>query len=137
MHSQNADVTPDVLVCNEGTVFVFCPLTPRAKQWIEENASTEPWQWFGNALVVEQRYAWGLGQGMKDAGLRLAYGNTPVVEASQQTERTAFDHAIDRACEAQAHAAALHGGRKRSRAEVEQFVLLVLALAAKSNGGEA
>jgi hypothetical protein len=29
-------------------------------------------QWFGHALIVEHRYAWGLAQGMKDAGLVLA-----------------------------------------------------------------
>lgn len=62
---------PDVLVRSEGTVFVFCALTPAAKLWVDENVQSEPWQWFGNALVVEQRFAWGLGQGMKDAGLVL------------------------------------------------------------------
>lgn len=62
---------PDVLVRNEGTVFVFCPLTSAAKQWVEENVQSEPWQWFGNAVVVETRYAWGLAQGMKDEGLVL------------------------------------------------------------------
>jgi len=64
--------TPDVLVRNEGTVFVFCPLTERARAWIDENVQTEPWQWFGNALVVEHRYAWGLATGMKEAGFVLA-----------------------------------------------------------------
>ena len=29
-------------------------------------------QWFGNALIVEHRYAWGLAVGMKDEGLVLA-----------------------------------------------------------------
>jgi len=63
--------TPDVLVSNEGTLFLFCPLTPRTKQWIEDNVQSDA-TWFGNALVVEHRYAWGLGQGMRDAGLNLA-----------------------------------------------------------------
>jgi hypothetical protein len=31
---------PDVLVANAGTVFTFCPLTARAKLWIEENVET-------------------------------------------------------------------------------------------------
>jgi hypothetical protein len=64
-------VTPDVLVRNEGTVFVFCPLTSAAKEWIDENVESEAYQWFGNALVVEHRFAWGLGRGMKDARLVL------------------------------------------------------------------
>ena len=63
--------TPDVLVRNEGTVFLFCPLTPRAKEWIDEHVQSDS-QWFGNALVVELRYAWGLAEGMKDEGLVLA-----------------------------------------------------------------
>lgn len=62
---------PDVLVHNEGTVFLFNPLTPAAREWIDENVATEPYQWFGTTLVVEHRYAWGLAEGMKDAGLVL------------------------------------------------------------------
>jgi hypothetical protein len=61
--------TPDVLVRNEGTVFIFCVLTARAKGWLEQNVDTEPWQWFGNALIVEHRYACALAKGMKDEGL--------------------------------------------------------------------
>ena len=61
---------PDVLVRNEGTVF-FCPLTSRGKQWIEEHVQPDA-LWFGSALVVEHRCAWGLAQGLKDAGLVLA-----------------------------------------------------------------
>jgi len=57
--------TPDVLERNEGTVFVFCPLTDRARAWIDENVQTETWQWVGNALVVEYRYAWGLATGTR------------------------------------------------------------------------
>ena len=45
--------------------------------------------------------------------------------------------AIDRACVAQSDAGGQHQGKTRTRAEVEQFVLMVLALAAKSMGGEA
>lgn len=61
---------PDVLVRDEGTVFVFCPLSVIAKQWISENVHDA--LWFGSALVVEHRYAWGLALGMQDAGLVLA-----------------------------------------------------------------
>ena len=64
-------ITPDVLVRNEGTVFLFCPLTSRGKEWIDEYVQPDA-QWFGNTLVVEHRFAWGLAQGMNDAGLVLA-----------------------------------------------------------------
>ena len=62
--------TPDVLVSNAGTVFVFCPLTSRAKQWIDENVQPDA-TWYGDSLVVEHRFAWGLAAGMKNAGLEL------------------------------------------------------------------
>jgi excisionase family DNA binding protein len=38
-------VTPDVLVHNEGTVFLFNPLTSRAKEWIDDNVQPDA-QWF-------------------------------------------------------------------------------------------
>jgi hypothetical protein len=69
LHSQS--VTPDVLVHNEGTLFLFSPLTSQAKEWINEYVKSEPWQWLGHVLVAEHRYARGLAQEMKDAGLVL------------------------------------------------------------------
>jgi hypothetical protein len=68
--SQVFPSTPDVLVWNEGSVFLFCPLTTQGKEWIDEYVQPDA-QWFGNALVVEHRFAWRLAQGMKDAGLVL------------------------------------------------------------------
>jgi hypothetical protein len=68
--SSLVSVTPDVLVHNEGTLFLFCPLTSQAKEWIDEHIQPDA-QWFGSVLVVEHRFAWGLAQGMKDAGLVL------------------------------------------------------------------
>jgi hypothetical protein len=69
--SQVVPNTPDVLVRKEGTVFLFCPLTSRGREWIDEHVQPDA-QWFGSALVVEHRFACGLAQGMKDAGLVLA-----------------------------------------------------------------
>jgi hypothetical protein len=60
----------DLLVHKEGTLFLFCPLTARAKAWIYEHVAEDA-HWFGAALVVEHRYALGLAQGMKDTGLLL------------------------------------------------------------------
>lgn len=67
LHSQD---TPDVLAHDAGTLFSFCPLTPRAKAWIDEHVAGEV-IWFGHALIVERRYARALAQGMKDDGLVL------------------------------------------------------------------
>jgi len=69
--SQVVPITPDILVRNEGTVFLFCPLTSRGKEWIDQHVQSDA-LWFGSALVVEHRFVWGLAQGMRDAGLVLA-----------------------------------------------------------------
>jgi hypothetical protein len=65
--SQN---TADFLVSNEGTVFLFNPLTARAKRRMDANVHPDS-HWFGSALVIERRYAWALVQSMKDEGLVL------------------------------------------------------------------
>jgi hypothetical protein len=62
---------PDLIVRDEGTLFLFCPLTPKAKAWIDEHVQPDA-TWYGNALVVEHRYAWALVGGMNDAGLTIA-----------------------------------------------------------------
>jgi hypothetical protein len=64
-------VYPDVRVRNEGSLFLFCPLTPRAKQWICANVQPNA-QWFGESLVVEHRYAADLAAAIREAGLVLA-----------------------------------------------------------------
>jgi hypothetical protein len=63
MHSPHYDAAfnptsnPDVLVNNVGTLYTFCPLTLRAKEWIDEHVHDDA-HWFGHALIVEHRYAW-------------------------------------------------------------------------------
>lgn len=61
---------PDVLVANEGTIFLFNPLTAPAIEWINQNVQPDA-QWFGTTLVCEHRYAWGLADGMAKDGLIL------------------------------------------------------------------
>jgi hypothetical protein len=64
-------MSPDVLVRNEGTVWVFNPLTAAAKEWFDENVQSEPYQWLGTSLVVDRGLALGLVQGILDAGLEI------------------------------------------------------------------
>jgi len=68
-HATEVTQTPDVLVANAGTVFVFCPLTLRAREWIDAHVQNA--MWYGDSMIVEHRYALGLAAGMKDAGLEL------------------------------------------------------------------
>jgi hypothetical protein len=60
----------DVTVQNEGTIFLFQPLTEVAKDWIAEHVGGET-TYFGSALVVEHRYAGDLARGMVNDGLVL------------------------------------------------------------------
>jgi hypothetical protein len=69
-HANGVTHAPDVLVANAGTVFVFCPLTARAKEWIDEHVEPHATS-YGDALIVDHRFALGLAAGMKDAGLEL------------------------------------------------------------------
>ncbi|MGA9471738.1 MAG: hypothetical protein WBV36_04700 [Terriglobales bacterium] len=68
---KEATKTPDVLIANAFSVFVFTPLTSAAKTWFDEHIQSESWQWLGASMVVEASYAWGLAEGMRDAGLVL------------------------------------------------------------------
>lgn len=61
---------PDVAVHNEGTLFLFRTLTDRARNWIAAHVQADA-LWFGDALVVEHRFAADLAQGMRDDGLLL------------------------------------------------------------------
>jgi hypothetical protein len=61
---------PDIFVRCEGAIFLFEPLSVAGQQWIDENVQSDA-QWYGNALVVEWRYAGELAAGMREAGLIL------------------------------------------------------------------
>ena len=62
----------DIRFENEGAVMLVQPLTERARQWIQDNTSTEPWQWLGRNLGVEPRYALAIAEGAIAAGLKCA-----------------------------------------------------------------
>lgn len=70
MKRQGKVTLADVAVANEGSVFLFQPLTGAAKDWIEEHVVSET-TWFGGSLCVEHRYAHDLALGMIGDGLRL------------------------------------------------------------------
>jgi len=61
----------DVKVENHGSVLAFRLLTDEAREWVDANVNDEA-QFFGNALVVEPRYAAHLAEGMQGDGLVLA-----------------------------------------------------------------
>jgi hypothetical protein len=63
--------TPDVITENFGSIIGITPMSPAAREWIDENCLTEPWQWLGGMLGVDTRLAGDVLQGMSEAGLTL------------------------------------------------------------------
>ena len=60
--------TPDVVVENHFSVFLFHPGSDEARAWIKDNVPGETTWWCG-ALVVEPRYAQNLERRMTEDGL--------------------------------------------------------------------
>lgn len=62
----------DIRIENCGSIMLFNPLTTVGKEWMDENVEADGYQWLGNKLAVEPRYARDLAQGMLDNGLTVA-----------------------------------------------------------------
>jgi hypothetical protein len=60
-----------VIVKDEGTVWLFTPVSDDARERIEENVECEPRQWLGPSLGVDHRPARELMRGMQRRGLRV------------------------------------------------------------------
>lgn len=60
----------DVETRNEGSIFLFSPLTDDAKIWFQLHTGDEA-QWFGGSLVVEWRYAEDIVAGLVNDGLNV------------------------------------------------------------------
>jgi len=65
---------PDVQVNDCGSVVQLRPMTTAAKEWIEEYVQTESWQWMGDTLCVDSRFAGDLIDGMCGSGLSVNVG---------------------------------------------------------------
>ncbi len=60
----------DFWILPQGTLTLVRPLTQRANEWIRRHARDDS-QWFGPALVIEQRYVAKLLPGMIEDGLHV------------------------------------------------------------------
>ena len=61
----------DVKIEDCGSIVMFDPVTPEAKEWVDENVGLESWQWLGNRFSVDHRYADNLIEGMTGDGLEV------------------------------------------------------------------
>ena len=58
----------DFVVRDEGTIWLFTPLTPSALQFLSEHIQDDA-QYFGDSLIVEHRYVEDLLLGLSEHGL--------------------------------------------------------------------
>jgi hypothetical protein len=64
---------PDFLIADHGSIVWIVPISGAAREWLGENAISEPWQWQGDALSVEHRCAGDLIQEIKVAGFDVSH----------------------------------------------------------------
>ncbi len=57
-------MNPDISIENHGTIFLFRLNTPAAVEWVSQHVQEDA-QFFGDALVVEHRYARDVAAGMQ------------------------------------------------------------------------
>ena len=62
----------DFSISDHGTVISIRPLNDLARQWLDENVVSEPWQWVQGALCVEARFARDLIIEIEQAGLTVS-----------------------------------------------------------------
>ena len=64
---------PDIRVSNHGSVFLFSPTSAEARETLLELVPPGPdHHYFGNALVVEHRYASAVAEQLQEDGMSVA-----------------------------------------------------------------
>lgn len=61
----------DIVVHNEGTLFLFEPQNAAVLAWLQENVEPNA-NWIGDSLIVEHRYAVPLAMGLGRAGFEVS-----------------------------------------------------------------
>lgn len=65
---------PDLRILDHGTVVQFMPVSTRGREWLSTELVSEPWQWLGDTIAVDHRYALGIAQGAVSDGLDVEIG---------------------------------------------------------------
>ena len=58
-----------ITVENHGNVWLLRPLSKKGKRWLHRNLQTEPWQWLGKGVAVDQHYIEDILDGMQQEEL--------------------------------------------------------------------
>ena len=62
-------MSADILVENHGSVALFTPMTPAAREWTAENVHVDDWQRMGCSIACEPRCLDRLVRGDEESGL--------------------------------------------------------------------
>ena len=57
-----------MIVTTDGSMVLFMCQKNEERKWLEENTTAESWQWMGDTLVVEPRYAGPLVRAVREEG---------------------------------------------------------------------
>jgi hypothetical protein len=67
----------DFQITDQGTIILIRPLNAAARQWLDENVISEPWQWVQGALCVEARFARDIIIEIEEAGFEVTRRSAP------------------------------------------------------------
>jgi hypothetical protein len=72
MRATHKNAQQDFRVEDSGGVVLFHMRSKAARIWVRENVNAESWQFLGDALAVDRRYAENLVAGIVSSGLSVA-----------------------------------------------------------------
>jgi len=72
MSNKNKTQSADVKIADQGTLWLFWPVSKDAKAWVKENMSISDHMRLGPHFHVEPRFVDNLVQGMTAAGLTVS-----------------------------------------------------------------
>jgi hypothetical protein len=68
-----AESACDLVFFDDGSVVAIHPHSDAGLDWLADNCQTEPWQWLGNRVAIEPRYAAEIFHGARDDGLACSF----------------------------------------------------------------
>jgi len=63
----------DFQIADQGSIFLIQPLNDPARQLLDQNVVSEPWQWVQGAPCVEARFARDLIKEIEEAGFEISH----------------------------------------------------------------
>jgi hypothetical protein len=62
----------DVRITDHGSIVALRPRSEEAWAWFDANVQSESWQWMGESLCIEPRYAQEIVYALRDEGFEVA-----------------------------------------------------------------